>query len=55
MPKNYHSYPGIYTSVVLNTNNFIELDLKAHGHVAQVLRLKQEDYIILFNDNSKSY
>ena len=47
--------PRIYTPVTLITGNAIELDENAFNHAIRVLRLRQDDTIILFNGQGGEY
>jgi 16S rRNA (uracil1498-N3)-methyltransferase len=47
--------PRIYQPVDLSTGNLIELDKSAAHHLSRVLRLRQDDPVILFNGKGGEY
>lgn len=47
--------PRIYQSFALNQGDTISLDQQAATHVTRVLRLKQDDSIIVFNGDGNEY
>ncbi len=47
--------PRIYTPATLNCGATIELDENAFNHAVRVLRLKQDDNLILFNGQGGEY
>lgn len=47
--------PRLYQPVALQTGDIIELDAQATSHVTRVLRLKQNDSVIVFNGEGGEY
>lgn len=47
--------PRIYLNQILGVGNTIELSVEAHRHVVNVLRLRENDKLILFNGKGKEF